>query len=131
MIGNIGDIPFIASEAKLRTFQQMKKDYSARYASHEVIGKKPTLEFIGPDIMKANLTIRLETAKGINIQSEIDALKDIIEEGEDQPLIIGKKYFGQFVIKSMSQDDKVTDNRGVIRLAVITLSLEEYADERV
>lgn len=131
MIGNIGDITFVASESKLRTFQQLTKDYAARYATHEVIGKKPVLEFIGPDIIKANLTIRLESAKGVVVQDEIDAINTIIESGEDQPLFIGKKYFGQFVIKSMNENDSVTDNKGVIRLATITINLEEYADERV
>ena len=45
--------------------------------------------------------------------------------------MIGNKYLGQFVIQSIDEVDKFIDKRGVVRIANITINLEEYADDRV
>lgn len=131
MIGSFGDVPFVTSASTLRTFENLSRSYKARYARHEVIGKKPVLEFIGPDTITIPLNIRLDITKGVNPASEIDNLTAKMDSGTDEALVIGNKYLGQFVIQSIDEADRFIDNRGVVRIANLAISLEEYADDRV
>jgi phage protein U len=131
MIGSLGEVSFITSSTTIRTFSNLTRNFKARYARHEVIGKKPVLEFLGPDTITIPLTIRLDITKGVNPTSEIENLTTKMESGTDEALVIGNKYLGQFVIKSIDESDTFIDNKGVVRIANITMNLEEYADDRV
>lgn len=127
MIGSIGSIAFTASTDKVFTFNSLSDQAEARYATHDIIGKKPLLEFIGPGIKSFSMSVRLDAALGVNPLNELTGLESIRDEGEAVPLVIGDNYKGDFVIKGISSDYRAHDNAGRLLLADITLSLEEYA----
>ena len=41
LVGFLGDIPFIASRNKVRTFDDFQKQSDGRWQEHNIIGKKP------------------------------------------------------------------------------------------
>lgn len=131
MIGYFGNTVFETSSQRVFTFRGMSVSSQARYATHELIGKKPLLEFIGPGLKTVSLPIRLDLSLGVNPLEEINNLAAVRDAGEALPLVIGENYIGDFVLKSMSEDHRHLSNTGVLIVADITLSLEEYADDRV
>lgn len=128
MIGSFGRTAFVASSDQVRTFRDMQKTNQPRFAEHAVIGKKPVIEFVGPSLNEFTFNIRLDVALGINPRTEIDQLSDIRDAGQAQPLVIGGKFEGNYVIQSMAESRNYFDNRGNILVAVISLTLKEAAN---
>lgn len=129
MIGSLGSIVFTTSDRKVLTFRDMSKQYAARYARHELIGKKPKLEFIGADLRKMSFSIRLDSSLGVNPQETITALTAAVEQGEVQAFMLGDEFIGNFVVMDIDEAAMVYNNRGRLRLADIKVSIEEYADD--
>ena len=44
------DIKFSVNSEKQLSFRDMKRTSSARWARHNIIGKRPKMEFLGPDM---------------------------------------------------------------------------------
>lgn len=45
-IGTFGNVVFETSNDLVRTFKDMTRDTNVRLASHDIIGKKPVIEWI-------------------------------------------------------------------------------------
>lgn len=50
-LGLLGVIPFVCSSSVVMTFKDLQVERSDRWATHEVIGQKPKLEYIGPQLL--------------------------------------------------------------------------------
>ena len=74
-VGSMGDIPFVVSYGKIRTFSDYGRSGSGRWAKHDLIGRKPVMEFLGPDVEKVSMKIQLRTDHGINPESELERLR--------------------------------------------------------
>ena len=48
-IGALGEIQFECSSELVRTFKDYKRESKARYATHNLLMKKPALEYLGAD----------------------------------------------------------------------------------
>lgn len=129
MIGSFGNIAFTTSAQQVRTFAGLSKQAEARYAEHALAGKKPLLEFVGPGLEQVSFSIRLDKFLGLDPVGEIERIVNLRDEGEAQPLVIGGKYLGMYVITNASEARKFHDNRGVLIQADISLTLKEYADD--
>lgn len=57
LVGFMADIPFIVSSRFIRTFDDYGRGSAGRWAQHDIIGDKPVLEFIGPDIEKISFSM--------------------------------------------------------------------------
>ncbi|MCP4163628.1 MAG: phage tail protein [Deltaproteobacteria bacterium] len=132
-IGTLGDIAFEVSSKKVLTLQAFKRSLKARYATHQVINKKPVLEYLGPDLYDIDFQITLNRQMlGTKPIDEINKIKKIVQSGEPQPLRIGDEDFGDFVVESMSEDWQHFNQREGIRSvaslshAVVSLKLKEY-----
>ncbi len=125
MIGTLGDITFEVSSDTIRTFSQLTRSGQARYQQHDVIGKKPVLEFIGPDLEAVTLPVRLDATKGVRPLTEINTMRDSRDTGERLALVIGGKLLGDFVIEKVDDTWQQIDNRGNLLLANVNLSLKE------
>lgn len=58
-VGSMGDIPFVVTYGKIRTFSDYGRSGSGRWAKHDLIGCKPVMEFLGPDVEKVSMKIQL------------------------------------------------------------------------
>lgn len=128
MIGTFGPIVFIASDDVIKTFNSFNRTEQGRWAKHDVIGRKPVSEFLGPDLGTISFRMRFDVSYGMNPRKEMDNLVTMVRDGKAYPLIIGGKGLGvsKWSLQSVSQDWKYFDNRGNLLIGEVTVSLEEY-----
>ena len=88
-VGSMGDIPFVVSYGKIRTFSDYGRSGSGRWVKHDLIGRKPVMEFLGPDVEKVSMKIQLRTDHGINPESELGRLRKMRDTGAVFPFILG------------------------------------------
>lgn len=133
MIGLLGTVIFTVSTEKVLTFDDFKRDGSARWATHEVHGIKPVSEFIGPGLDQISLTIRLDASLGVSPKMQIDTLRDYRDTGQVIPLVIGDAPVGngKYTVQSISEDWTRIDGRGFLVAAVLSIQLQEYAETAV
>ncbi len=124
-IGTLGNIVFEVSHKKVLTLQELKRSTKGRYTTHQVISKKPVVEYLGPDLADVDFQITLGKQLGTDPIEEINKIKIIIESGKEQRLMIGNENFGDFVIESMSEDWQHFSQNSLFH-AVVSLKLKEY-----
>jgi hypothetical protein len=130
MIGYLGEIVFETSSEKARTFFNLSRKTSGRWEAHNLHGRKPELEFSGPDLTVIDFSMRLDMALGINPAEEISEIRTAIEDGAVLPLVMAGDYIGDFVIEDMNETWSYVDNQGNLLVAEIKLKIKEYvADE--
>lgn len=127
MIGTLGELPFVCSRKKVLTFKELSRQHAARWAKHDIIGKKPLLEYVGPDLSSASLSIRLDVSLGVLPAVAMLRLKKMLDNKQYKTLIIGGEYLGRYVIKSVSEDRLHHTGKGVCIVAEVTVELEEWA----
>lgn len=129
MIGTLGDITFKVSSDSIRTFTGFTRSGSARFQTHNLIGRKPVVEFVGPDLESIALTVRLDVKYGMNPINEINSMREKRDTGERLAFIVGGKLLGDFVIEQLSEPWDQVDNRGNLLKATVSLTLKESVDE--
>lgn len=126
--GLFGNIPFVTSSSVCLTFKDLKVERSTRWATHEVIGKKPVVEYVGPGLASVSFTIQLNSLLGMPPIAVLKGLQMLMEKKEAQRLLIGPDYLGKFVIESVSEDRKEHTNLGVPVSGSVTITLKEVGD---
>ena len=118
LTGLFGKVPFVSSSAIVYTFKDLSVSRSARWATHEIIGKKPKLEYIN---------IQLNSSLGTPPLVALIMLKKMLEKKQPERLLIGPDYLGKFVIESISEGRKYHNNFGICVSAEVGITLKEAA----
>ena len=131
MIGYFGkDIIFETSDERILTFTDFNRDTASRFAMHEVIGKKPTTEFVGPGLDTITFTVHLNGNNGVNPREEMNKWLEYARSGQAEILVVGVALgVDKLVVKSVSQAWGVVFNRGEIFSGKVDVTLEEYISE--
>lgn len=126
-IGLLGQLPFVCSRKKVLTFGNLNRTLGARWAKHDLIGRKPLLEFVGPELATVTLDIRFD--RSLNLPPEIGLLrlKKMLENKQYKTLVIGDEYLGRYVIDSISEERKFYDGLGFCIIATASINLTEWA----
>lgn len=127
-IGSLGSIVFEVSSRKVRTFKDLKRNTKARYASHEIIGQKPILEYLGPDGEEITFTMQFSISLGVNPQDEADQVRRICERGVAMYFVLCNSVVGsnQWVIESVGESVDTIDNNGRVIMTQLEVTLKEY-----
>ncbi|WP_294446295.1 phage tail protein [uncultured Mailhella sp.] len=125
VIGTFGTLPFVCSSAFVLTFDGLSRELSVRWAQHDVIGAKPVMEYIGPDLASISMTIRFDSTLGLAPLLGLKKLKGMLEDGTARALIIGGEYFGRFIMESVSEERRHHTGFGVCQVAEAKISLKE------
>lgn len=127
-IGSLGSIVFEVSSRKVRTFKDLKRTTKARYASHEIVGQKPILEYLGPDGEEISFTMQFSLSLGVNPQEETDKVRRLCERGVAMYFVLCNSVVGsnQWVIESVGESVDTIDNNGRVVLTQIDVTLKEY-----
>lgn len=127
-VGSLGDLIFEVSNYKVLTFKDFKREGGAKYATHEVIGQPPKVEYLHRELEKLSLEIDLVSSLGVNPEDEIQKITDMCNDGEANYLIFGGQVYGdcQWVIESYSEDVKYFGADGETILSKVSLKLTEY-----
>ncbi len=126
-IGSLGGVVFSVSTNQVKTFDDLKRSGSAKYASHNRHLKDTLLEFTGNDPDKITFSMALSVFLGTDPQNEISALRAAKRAGRIMHLVIGRKSYGNWVINSLSEDYDRVDNKGNVLIANVSVSLTAYA----
>ncbi|MEF3312607.1 phage tail protein [Paenibacillus sp. GYB004] len=128
MIGSFGPIVFIATADTIRTFDEFSRSSAGRWAKHEIIGRKPLTQFIGPGLDTISFSMRFDAQYGLNPRKEMDALIELERSGTAAALTIGGKGLGvgMWIITSLEQTYDHLDNLGNVLVGTANISLEEY-----
>ncbi|MEC0092507.1 phage tail protein [Paenibacillus macquariensis] len=127
-LGSLGDIVFISTHYKIRTFQGFHRSSADRWANNEIILQKPRSQFLGPGLDTIALTVVFDVKYGMNPRKEMDKLVKYSRDGKVLSLVIGGKGLGvnKWKITGIDQDWTTVDNKGNLLKASMSLSLEEY-----
>ncbi len=128
MIGLLGSLRFRVNRKQVLTFNNFKRDVSATWNTIDRIGMKPLTEFGGAQLQMVTLEITLDASLGDKPSKLISAIVNMIETGEVNELIIGKKVVGKnkWVITKTSQEWNVILRGGELYRATLNVSLQEY-----
>lgn len=119
---------FEASADLVRTFSDLQQKSTARYAEHEVIGKKPVLEFLGPGLEEISFKVQLLSSLGVDPDKEIKALQEMRDAGEVGQLIFGETKIGKFVITDLSASEGPRDKQGAPTWIEAEINIKEYVE---
>lgn len=128
-IGTLGDIVFSVSRKQVNTFDGLKWDSSAKYATHDRHLKDTLLEFVGTDADKISFSMYFSIFLGVDPMAEIVKLLNAERTGKVMRLVIGTKAYGKnkWVITGTSKDLERFDNKGNLLIAKVNVSLLAYA----
>lgn len=130
-IGSFGDIVFTASASKVETFDNFQRHTKARIASHDIIGKKPVLEFLGPAGEEISFNMKFNILLGVNPTVETDKLRKMCQEGKANMLILNNKAVGEnyWIIDSVSEAATAFNQNAVVVSSSVDVTLKEYVNE--
>ncbi len=129
IIGNFGKtITFEVNSNKIVTPKDIKRSVSARWQAHNILGKKPKSEFLGPDIDETSLTVVLSAEHGIRPRATLDRMESAVASGTVDYLVIGGKIVGKnkVYLESMSEEWNCVWNQGELVKATVELVFKEY-----
>lgn len=124
--GVLGQLPFYCSSDIVFTFRDLQREVSSRWARHDVLYKKPLLEYVGPELMTVSMKIRLDMSLGVPPILAFDRLKRMVENRQYKTLVIGGEYMGRYILESVSEERKFHGFAGVCTLGEATLNLIEW-----
>lgn len=132
-VGSMGDIPFVVSYGKIRTFSDYGRSGSSRWAKHDLIGRKPVMEFLGPDVEKVSMKIQLRTDHGINPESELERLRKMRDTGAVFPFILGGAPVSDnyWLLEDIGENVSYWRAGGKILSVSVDITLTEYSTEEV
>lgn len=132
MIGILGNLTFVASSEKVKTFNEFSKSSSVKYAKHDTLQGKPKLEYIGQELDNIKLKFFWRIEDKINPIKELDILRKSMLEEEVILFILGSKKVGsgKYIIESLDENNKRIDNKGNILAIEFNISLVEYDETK-
>ena len=132
-VGSMGDIPFVVSYGKIRTLSDYGRSGSGRWAKHDLIGRKPVMEFLGPDVEKISMKIQLRTDHGINPESELERLRKMRDTGTVFPFILGGAPVSNsyWMLEDIGENVSYWRAGGKILSVTVDITLTEYSTEEV
>lgn len=127
-IGTFGGLSFAVSSNKVSTFDDLKWDTSAAYATHDRHLQPDLLEFLGPDPEQITFKMKFSVFLRVNPLKSVNDLRRMVREGTAERLVIGGRVYGDYkwAITKVSSAMKTFDNRGNCWAAEVTVTLKEY-----
>ena len=122
--GAFGRVGFLCSEDLVFTYKDVSIRKSARFAKHDVLLRKPVLEYLGPESRTVSFTVQVHASLGVPPLIAARLLESMVD-GRAYRLQLGPSYLGKFVLESVEQTQKVHNGHGVCLFVEMKLSLKE------
>lgn len=127
--GLFGTLPFVCSSNIVNTFKDVNRELTTKYGRHDVIGRKPVLEWIGEEPDRISFKIRFDSSLNSPPETGLLLLKRMLDSHKAQRLLLGPRYMGKFVLESISEERRFHTGLGVCQIAEATISLTECGEE--
>ncbi|MCD8364783.1 MAG: phage tail protein [Clostridiales bacterium] len=123
-----GSIKFSVSSSKVFSFNNMKRSYSGRWASHNIIGKRPKMEFQGPDLDEITIEVILDAEMGVTPRSVMNDFRSAAKSGKVGYFYVGgsKVAVNKFYIEKGTENWNEIWNKGELVRATAQLTFKEY-----
>lgn len=127
-IATLSDVAFMVSDTYVKTIKDYKRENGGRWVTHEIIGQKPILEFVGPGLVSLSFNVQLNAALGVNPKTELERLREICDTGEAALFVLAGEPVtkNRFILEKLSESIQYADGKGNILVAEASLSLKEY-----
>jgi len=122
--GMFGRVGFIASDSAVFTYRDVSIKTSARFAKHDVLYRKPVLEYIGPESRTVSFSVLVHASLGVPPIIATQLLRSMVG-GKAYRLQLGPDYLGKFVLESVDESPRHHNGRGVPQFTELKLSLKE------
>lgn len=129
VIGNLGAlITFEVSSEKVFTFNNYKRSTSGKWVQHDIIGKRPKLEFLGEDAGEVTFEIKLIASPYIKPWDVLKKIRKSINTGTPHQLVVGgnKVGAGKWVITNCSEEWDAVVLDGKLASAKANITIKEY-----
>lgn len=129
-IGGFGDLSFRVNQNSIVSPSNgFNINKSATYKKHSVLGASPISEYSNRNLRKASFEIIL-LSQYSSIDTVINQLTRMVENGEHHPLFIGGKALSEhdFYIESISETIHYTNSFGKSVATTIKINVEEYIE---
>ncbi|MCX8731168.1 phage tail protein [Gilliamella sp. B2969] len=126
-IGSFGDIVFTVSASHIKTFDEFSRRSAAKFADHEIAGRKPISEFTGEELDEITFNIQLNRTYA-KPERDLMLLNKIKSSGIANRLIIGSRNLGKFTLREFEENLTHVGKNGAILFAEVELTLTEYID---
>lgn len=129
-IGTFGTIIFLTTTDLVRTFKNMTRDTNVRLASHDIIGKKPVIEWIGPGTDTIKFSMQFNSILGVDPKDEEKELRNMAQTGQVAHIIVGGKPISdyKFIIESISSGERYFDSFGKLIKSTVDITVKEYPE---
>lgn len=129
-IGTFGAVVFETSNDLVRTFKDMTRDTNVRLASHDIIGKKPVIEWIGPGTDTIKFSMQFNSILGVEPKDEEKKLRDMAQTGKVAHIIVGGEPISdyKFIIESISSSGRIYDRDGNLIKSMVDITVKEYPE---
>lgn len=127
-LGVFGDVVFETSDTRILTFTNFNRSGTSRWADHEIIGRKPIREFLGPGLEEIKFSIHLSQHLGVNVNVELNKLRRIRDKGETRGIILGESFISKslWTLEEIREVHKTYNGKGIIINADVDLTIKEY-----
>lgn len=128
-LGHFGDeFVFITHDEYILTFSNFQQTVSAKWASHDRIGKKPVCEFLGSELRKISMDVILDIMLGVKPKKQLKVIERLVETGFVCKLVINQRPVGKhkWKIVKMSEAWNCILKKGELAQATVSLEFEEY-----
>lgn len=129
-IGTFGTIIFLTTTDLVRTFKNMTRDTNVRLASHDIIGKKPVIEWIGPGTDTIKFSMQFNSILGVDPKDEEKELREMAQTGKVAHIIVNGKPISdyKFIIESISSSERCFDSFGKLIKSTVDITVKEYPE---
>lgn len=129
-IGTFGAVVFETSTDLVRTFKDMTRDTNVRLSSHDIIGKKPVIEWIGPGTDTIKFSMQFNSILGVEPSDEEKKLRDMAQTGKVAHIIVGGEPISdyKFIIESISSSGRIYDRDGNLIKSMVDITVKEYPE---
>jgi uncharacterized protein len=122
----LGDFQFNLAEGSPNT---VERELAWRWPQQDRIGRKPAVQFVGPDAERITLDGVLYPGQ-FGKQRTIDDLKAIADKGKPLPFTDGLgRVYPRMVILSIRESREVLMDNGAARRIAFTIALTEYGED--
>ena len=107
--GSLGSVTFRVGYDQIRTFRDLSRKRAAKHAKHDVLEGRPRLQHTGRDLDALTLTVVLERMSAYDTSPDqgIDDLLEIVETGDEVPLVLGDKYFAKWFLENLTVNHQI------------------------
>lgn len=132
MIGSFGKIVFEVSfddeKILVRSFSDFKRQTTFRWSSHDIIARKPKLEFGGVDASSIGFSMIFSKALGVKPLEEVRQLQEMANKGDVGQLVLGGEAFGKYAIESLGEAFSTFGHKGEILQIQCDIAIKEYVE---